>query len=105
MAFVKAMAKTELQPGQGKELELEGKKIALFNVGGQYLAVDGTCTHEEAPLAEGSAFAEGCDCVVECPWHGARFDLKSGKALTLPAVEPVKTYAVREVDGTLEVEL
>jgi 3-phenylpropionate/trans-cinnamate dioxygenase ferredoxin component len=105
MAFVKALAKSELQPGQGKELELEGKKIAIFNVAGKFLAVDGTCTHEDAPLCEGSAFAEGCQCVVECPWHGARFDLQSGAALTLPAEKPVKSYAVREVGDSIEVEL
>lgn len=105
MAFVKALAKSELQPGQGKELELEGKKIALFNVAGKFLAVDAVCTHEDAPLCEGSAFAEGCQCVVECPWHGARFDLQSGAALTLPAEKPVKSYAVREVGDSIEVEL
>jgi nitrite reductase/ring-hydroxylating ferredoxin subunit len=56
-------------------------------------------------LSEGAAYAEGCRCVVECPWHGSRFDLASGAALTLPAVRPVKAYPVREVDGALEVEL
>jgi len=105
MGFVRALAKSELQPGQGKQLVLDGRKIAIFNVNGQYHAVDDVCTHDEASLSEGAAYAEGCRCVVECPWHGSRFDLASGAALTLPAVRPVKAYPVREVDGALEVEL
>ncbi|MGD0090204.1 MAG: non-heme iron oxygenase ferredoxin subunit [Planctomycetota bacterium] len=105
MGFVRALAKADLQPGQGKQVMLEGRKIAVFNVNGKYQAVDDTCSHEEASLAEGAAYAEGCRCVVECPSHGSRFDLESGKALTLPAVRPVRVYAVREVDGVIEVEL
>lgn len=105
MPFVRAIAKSELQPGQGKQLVLEDKKIALFNVNGQYHAVDDTCTHDEASLSEGAAYSEDCRCVVECPLHGSRFDLATGAALTLPAVRPVKAYPVREVDGAIEVEL
>jgi nitrite reductase/ring-hydroxylating ferredoxin subunit len=105
MGFVRALAKSELQPGQGKQVVLDGRKVAIFNVNGRYHAVDDVCTHDEASLSEGSAYAEGCRCVVECPWHGSRFDLANGEALTLPAVRPVKAYLVREVDGALEVEL
>ena len=105
MAFVRAIAKSELQPGQGKLVVLDGRKIALFNVNGKYHAVDDTCSHEEASLSEGSVFAEDGRCVVECPLHGSRFDLETGAALTLPAVRPVKAYVVREVDGAIEVEL
>ena len=105
MGFVKALARSELQPGQGRCVVLDGKKIAVFNVDGKYHAVDDTCSHDEAPLSEGAAFADGCRCVVECPWHGSRFDLQSGDALTLPAVKPIKSYPVREVGDAIEVEL
>jgi 3-phenylpropionate/trans-cinnamate dioxygenase ferredoxin subunit len=105
MGFVRALAKSDLQPGQAKQVVVEGRKIAIFNVNGKYQAVDDTCSHDEASLSEGVAYAEGCRCVVECPQHGSRFDLESGDALTLPATRPVKAYAVREVDGAVEVEL
>ena len=105
MPFIKAFAKTELQSGQGKCVTLEGKKIAIFNACGRFVAIDDTCTHDEASLAEGTVIEEDGKCTVECPWHGAHFDLFTGAALTLPAVTPVKTYAVRVEGETIEVEL
>lgn len=105
MPYVKALTKSELQPGQGRAVQLQGKKIAIFNVNGSYRAIDDTCTHDEASLAEGTVQCEGDNCVVECPWHGAHFDLKSGAAVTLPAVKPVKTYAVRLEGDAIEVDV
>ena len=81
MPFVKAIAKSELKPNQGRCVTLEGKQIAIFNMDGQYLAIDDLCTHADASLADGGAFKdEQGRCMVECPWHGARFDLKTGAA-------------------------
>ncbi|HEY3318859.1 MAG TPA: non-heme iron oxygenase ferredoxin subunit [Planctomycetota bacterium] len=105
MAFVKALNASELPAGAVKCVALQGKKIAIFNVDGQYLAIDDTCSHEEASLSEGTTIKEGDRCAVECPEHGARFDLRTGKNLTLPATRPVKAYALREVNGVLEVEI
>lgn len=105
MPFVKAISQSEIQPGQGKCVTLEGKKIAIFNACGRFVAVDDTCTHDEASLAEGTVVEEDGKCVVECPWHGAHFDLLSGAAVTLPAVTPVKTYAVRVNGDAVEVEI
>ncbi len=105
MPFVKALAQSDLQPGQGKCVLLGGKKIAVFNCNGAYSAIDDTCTHDEASLAEGVIIAEDGKCVVECPWHGAHFDLSSGAAVTLPAVLPVKTYAVRIQGNDIEVDV
>lgn len=82
-------------PGEGKRIELPGRpSIAVFNVDGTFYAIDDTCTHGEASLCEG--FVEGG--VVECPYHSGTFDIRSGKALTFPAVEPVGTYRVA-IDG------
>lgn len=103
--FVKALSKSDLQPGQGKAVELQGKKIAVFNVNGTFRAIDDTCTHDEASLAEGTIQCEGETCVVECPWHGAHFNLQTGAAVTLPAVTPVKTYAVRVEGDAIEVDV
>jgi 3-phenylpropionate/trans-cinnamate dioxygenase ferredoxin subunit len=105
MAYVKALQKSDLQPGQGRCVVLEGKRIAIFNVDGKFVAIDDVCTHDEASLAEGTLLHENGKCVVECPWHGAHFDLNTGAALTLPAVTPVKTYPTRAEGDTIEVEV
>ena len=64
----------ELAPGQSKLVEVEGKSIALFNVGGAYYALDNTCTHRGGPLAEGALDGDQ----VTCPWHGAVFNVTTG---------------------------
>lgn len=105
MPFVKALATSELKPGDGRSVEVAGKKIGIFNVGGNFYAIDDLCTHDEASLAEGFTCEEDGTCKVECPWHGAQFDLKSGAALTLPATKPVKTYSVRVNGDAVEVDV
>ncbi len=75
--FVKVATTGEIAPGQGKIVEVQGKEIALFNVGGEYFAIDNMCTHEEASLADG----EISGFEVTCPLHGAKFDVRSGQSL------------------------
>ena len=92
--FVKVATRAELPPG-GKQLaDVDGRAIAVFNVNGQFYAIDDVCTHDGGPLAEGDL--QGNE--IQCPRHGARFDVRTGKALCLPAVEPVTTHTV-EVRG------
>ena len=92
MADWVAVAKTtELGAGQAKTVEVQGQSIAVFNVEGAYYAIDDICTHQGASLSEGSVE----DAAVTCPWHGAQFDLKTGKALSFPAVTGVKSYPVK----------
>src|SRR5688500_5792762 len=106
MPFVKAFPKSELQPGRGKCVTVEGKPIAVCNMEGQYYAIDDLCTHADASLAEGAMYKdEKGRCIVECPWHGAQFDLNTGAALTLPAVTPVKKYNVRIEGDIIEIEV
>ena len=90
---------SEVAPGCARRLIVGDDEIALFNVDGEFYATNDICTHEEASLSEGELFGH----VVECPLHGARFDVRTGKALSLPAVYPVKTYPTRVVDGQVEV--
>lgn len=92
--FVNAARRADLPPSGKLLTEIDGRPIALFNVDGSYYAIDDVCTHDGGPLAEGDL--EGCE--IRCPRHGARFDVRSGKALCLPAVESVTTHAV-EVRG------
>jgi 3-phenylpropionate/trans-cinnamate dioxygenase ferredoxin component len=92
--FVKVAAARELPPGGKKLAEVAGRPIALFNVEGQYFAIDDVCTHDGGPLAEG----ELSGCEIMCPRHGARFDVRTGRALCMPAVEPVAAHAT-EIRG------
>lgn len=93
-AFLKVGPLSDLPPGGKLLADLDGRAIAVFNVDGQIFAIDDVCTHDGGPLAEGEL--EGC--VIQCPRHGARFDVRTGKALGFPAFEPVSTHAV-EIRG------
>ena len=92
--FVKVAKAAELPPGTHQLLDLDGRSIALFNVDGTFYAIDDLCTHDGGPLVEGAI--DGFE--VECPRHGARFDVRTGKALCMPAFEPVCSHRV-EVRG------
>ena len=92
--FTKVAVRGELPPGAKKLVDLDGRAIALFNVDGEYFAIDDICTHDGGPLAEGEL--DGAE--IRCPRHGARFDVRTGRALCFPAIEPVDTHAI-EVRG------
>jgi 3-phenylpropionate/trans-cinnamate dioxygenase ferredoxin component len=89
--FVKVAKIDELPSGEGKLVELNQKRIALFNVGGRYYAIDDLCPHRGAPLSEGEVEGEA----VVCPWHGAIFALATGEVQRFPAAAGVATYEVR----------
>ena len=99
--FVKVARTDEIAPGQGKMIEVSGKKIALFNVEGSIYAIDDTCTHRGGPLSEG--VLEGTQVI--CPWHGAPYDVTTGDALGPPAPKGVARYNVRVEGGSIEVEI
>ena len=99
--FVKAAKTDEIAHGQSKMLEVNGKKIAIFNVAGSFYAIDDTCSHRGGSLSQGMIEGEK----VTCPWHGAVFDIRSGEVLGPPAPKGVARYNVR-VDGVqIEVEI
>jgi len=91
---IKAASRAELAPGAKKLIDVDGRAIALFRVGDEFHAIDDVCTHDGGPLAEGEL--EGGE--IECPRHGARFDVRTGKALCFPAIEPVAVHRV-EIRG------
>ncbi|PSM38994.1 bifunctional 3-phenylpropionate/cinnamic acid dioxygenase ferredoxin subunit [Streptomyces dioscori] len=93
MTWTKACSTSDLEEGEGFQLKQE-RPIALFNVDDEYFAIDDTCTHDESSLADG--YVEGD--VVECGWHFAKFCIRTGAVLSLPATCPVSTYAVK-VEG------
>src|SRR5690625_4171586 len=85
--FVTVAQSNELEPGQCKQVVVDGHKIALYNVDGTIYATDDTCSHAEASLSEGCLRGDE----IECPKHGARFNVRTGEALSLPAWSPVDT--------------
>jgi 3-phenylpropionate/trans-cinnamate dioxygenase ferredoxin subunit len=85
---------SELQQGKPVKVEKNGKTICVARVGDEVFAVDDTCSHSDASLSEGDV----TDFKIECWMHGAEFDLRTGEALTPPAVAPLHTYGVH-VDG------
>lgn len=75
-----------------------GDALCLFNHGGVIGAVAGLCTHQAFPMSEGTLGADG---TIQCAWHGARFDARSGQVVEGPAVEPIATYETRVMDGAI----
>jgi 3-phenylpropionate/trans-cinnamate dioxygenase ferredoxin component len=92
--FVTVAKVGEIPEGGVKITRLDDREIAVFHVEGRYYAMEDVCTHDGGPLAEGVLE----DHVIECPRHGARFDIRTGAVLAMPATAPVPVYAVR-VEG------
>lgn len=92
--FVKVAEVSELPPGGRKTFTLDGLPVALFNVEGEYFCLGDVCTHDGGPLADG----ELSGYEIECPRHGALFDIRTGAALVFPATVPAPIYRVR-VEG------
>ena len=93
----------ELPPGASRIVRWEDLEIGVFNCGGELLAIEDRCSHDDGPLAEGELDAGRC--TVECPRHGSLFDLRTGKPLTLPAYEPVDTFPVVVEDDVIKLEV
>ena len=93
----------EFAPGTSRIVEIDGRKIGVFNCGGELRAIEDRCSHDDGPLAEGPFDPDSC--TVECPRHGALFDLNTGRPRTLPAYLPVDTFPVRVEDGTVKLEV
>jgi 3-phenylpropionate/trans-cinnamate dioxygenase ferredoxin component len=91
---------SSIPPGDYAQTEVDGALVAVFNIAGEFYAIDDLCTHDGGELAGGAVE----DHMVICPRHGARFCLRTGAALTPPAYEPVRTYRTRVVDGVVEIE-
>jgi 3-phenylpropionate/trans-cinnamate dioxygenase ferredoxin subunit len=93
----------ELPPGTMKLVERDSVSIGVYNCEGELHAIEDRCSHDDGPLCHGNWDAE--ECKVFCPRHGASFDLKTGKALSLPAYLPARTFPVRVEDGIVKVEI
>jgi len=99
--FIRVADVTEI-PDPGKTLvEVDDDMVALFHVGGVFYAIDDVCTHDGGPLADG----ELRDHKIACPRHGAKFDIRTGAALSMPAVRPTRAHDVKVDDGGVWVRL
>ena len=99
--FGRVATTAEVPPGKSKMVEAGGKKIALFNVGGAYYAIDDTCSHRGGPLSQGTVEGK----TVTCPWHRSKFDITTGAVIAPPAVIGVASYRVRVSGSDVEVEV
>jgi ferredoxin-NADP reductase/nitrite reductase/ring-hydroxylating ferredoxin subunit len=93
--FVKVADTKDIQPSRMKEIQIDGENICVANIDGKYYAIGNICTHEGGPLADGTL--DGFE--VECPWHGSKFDVRTGEVTSPPASEPESIYQVK-VDGS-----
>ena len=97
--FITVATIDEIPPGERMVVELGRHWVAIFNVDGTYYAIEDVCSHDDGPLAEG----ELTGCIIECPRHGATFDITNGKVLTAPAIVDVPTYAVRVQGDNIQI--
>jgi 3-phenylpropionate/trans-cinnamate dioxygenase ferredoxin subunit len=93
--YIKVATVDQIPVNGSKLVEVDNVQVALFNLDGEIYAIENVCTHDGGPLVEGEIVNEH---EVECPRHGARFDIRTGAALSMPAFEPTNAYAVR-VEG------
>jgi nitrite reductase/ring-hydroxylating ferredoxin subunit len=99
--FHKIAGANEVAPGEVRQYRIEDRPVALCNVDGQFHAFEDICTHQFAYLSEG----EFAGSELKCPLHGAKFDVTTGKALSLPAVKAVPKHEVKVEDGNVYVAL
>jgi 3-phenylpropionate/trans-cinnamate dioxygenase ferredoxin subunit len=99
---VKIAKASEVPPGKSKAVEIHGRAIALFNIKGEFFAVDDVCSHMGAPLANGMLAGKE----VTCEWHGASFNLQTGEATEGPSRGDIRAYKVIcNADDDLEIDI
>ena len=99
--FVPVAKASEIPVGEARTFEVGPLSLAIANVGGTFHAIDNLCTHDDGPLGDG--VLEGT--AIECPRHGARFDVRTGAVLSMPAAYPVKSYPTRVEGDQVMVEI
>ena len=99
LEFVEIAPIDQLSPGERLFVELGGKSIVLFNLAGKLFAIGDVCSHDNGPVGDG----EIEDDQIICPRHGARFDIRTGKAKSLPALLDIPSYPVRVEQGMVQI--
>ena len=101
MPFRAVTTVSEVPSGTSSVFPVDDREIAVCNVDGEFYAVDNVCSHDEGPLDEGAIVG----CEIECPRHGARFDIRDGRATSPPAFLPIDVFSVRVVGDTVEIDV
>ena len=102
LEYVAVAEESELPNGERIFLEIDDITLVVFNIAGKYFAIADVCSHDDGPIGEGE-FEDEYE--IACPRHGAHFDVRSGKVMSLPAIVDIPAYPVRVVDGQIEVGL
>jgi 3-phenylpropionate/trans-cinnamate dioxygenase ferredoxin subunit len=97
--YLEIIPSDQLPDGERIFIELEGKAIVLFNLAGSLFAIGDVCSHDNGPVGDG----EIEETEIICPRHGGRFDIRSGKATSLPAVKDIPSYPVRVLQGMIQI--
>jgi 3-phenylpropionate/trans-cinnamate dioxygenase ferredoxin subunit len=99
--FITVASVKDLPSGERIFVEIDQYTLVVFNIAGKNYAIDDVCSHDGGPLGDGEL--DGMDII--CPRHGARFDIRTGKVLALPAVQDISAYPVRVVEDEIQVGL
>ena len=97
--YVDIAPASELPPGERLFVDIEGKPVVIFNIAGGYFSIEDVCSHDDGPVGEGAL--EGYEII--CPRHGARFDVRTGRVLALPAFVDIPAYPVRITADQIEI--
>jgi 3-phenylpropionate/trans-cinnamate dioxygenase ferredoxin component len=100
--FVRVASESEVPPNTLKQVDLGEEKVCLAHADGKIYAFRDNCSHRDFPLSAGEIH-DGSQ--VECTWHGAKFDMTSGRATQLPAIKPIRTYEVLVADGDIYISV
>ncbi|MEI6221829.1 MAG: non-heme iron oxygenase ferredoxin subunit [bacterium] len=101
MPWHEAATLSDIPTGKIGKTIINNQKIAIYNVDGTIYATENRCSHQEVELSNGILH----NCQIECPWHGAQFDLKTGQVKALPAALPIKTYPTKVENGKIFIEM
>ena len=99
--FVDVAAVEDLKPGERIFVDTETQTIVVFNIAGEFFAIDDVCSHDQGPLGDG----EVSNHEIHCPRHGASFDIRTGKVLSMPANTDIQAYPVRVTNGIIQLGL
>lgn len=102
LEFIPVAAVSDLPNGERLFIEIDGESIVIFNIAGSFFAIADICSHDDGPLGDGE-LEKGYE--ISCPRHGAHFDVRTGKALSLPAITDIPSYPVRIQGEELEIGL
>ena len=101
MTYVSVARTGDILPGEVTYVEANDYRLAICNVNGSFYCIEDTCTHDGGPLGQGSLIGD----LIECPRHGARFNVVTGQMARMPAVAPVETFPVKVVGDDIMVGL